>query len=89
MSGCSRHKLTHDDCAACLEWLRRLAAARGFSDNVSPNYSLPRRAPTAYQYPPLPRRVYVAAVVRELWWLGVAVSAAGAAVALVAWGGAW
>lgn len=35
-----------------------------------------------------PRRVYVAAVVRELWWVAVAMSAAGAAIALVAWGGA-
>lgn len=45
--------------------------------------------PRAVRYPPLQRRVYVAAVVRECWWLAVAVSAAGAAVALVAWGGAW
>ena len=49
------------------------------------SYQLPRRAPVAYQYPPLPRRVYVAAVVRELWWLGVAVGAAGVAIARV-WG---
>lgn len=52
---------------------------------MTPKYQLPRRAPVAYQYPPLPRRVYVAAVVRELWWLGVAVGAAGVAIARV-WG---